>query len=242
MIKSLLLNFVIVCFGLSVQGKTAASDTLTAPAVKTEVLKPYIAPALLITTGAIIHFTEGTKTTVRDFMQDNLRYDGAVDDYAQYAPLAAVYILNLFGIDGKNNFGNRTAVAVKSLLLNALITGWLKEWSDTERPNGDMNSFPSAHTSKAFTMAHIMHREFGSVSHWYSISGYTCAAAVGIMRMAKDAHWVSDVLAGAGIGILSAEVVYRTHQYKWDNEHIKRLDILPFQIGKNRGITLVYTF
>lgn len=242
MIKLLLLNFFIACTSLSVQGKTAVSDTIAAPEGKKEVLKPYITPAILITSGSLINFMDGTKNAVRDFMQDNLSYTGKVDDYAQYAPLVTVCALNLFGARGKNNFGNCTAIAAKSLLLNGLITSQLKKHSNIERPNGNENSFPSGHTSKAFTLAHLMHKEFGHVSPWYSISAYTCASAVGIMRLAKDAHWVSDVLAGAGIGIMSTELVYLTHQYKWDNEHIKRLDILPFKTGKNRGITLVYTF
>jgi membrane-associated phospholipid phosphatase len=205
-------------------------------------IKPFIVPALLVTSGTIIHFMDGTKNAVRNFMQDNFQYTGDVDDYAQYAPLVTVYLLNLSGIKSKNNFGNRMAIAVKSFLVNGLITDRLKYWINTERPTGDMHSFPSGHTSKAFSLAHFMHREFGDRSPWYSVGAYSCASAVGIMRLAKDAHWLSDVLAGAGIGILSTELVYRTHQYKWDNEHIKRLDIFPFQFGKNRGVTLVYTF
>jgi membrane-associated phospholipid phosphatase len=62
------------------------------------------------------------------------------------------------------------------------------------------------------------------------------------MRVAKNAHWISDILAGAGIGMLSTELVYLTHQYKWDNEHIRNLDIFPFHIGRQKGVTLVYTF
>jgi hypothetical protein len=47
---------------------------------------------------------------------------------------------------------------------------------------------------------------------------------------------------GAGIGIFSTELVYLTHQYKWDNEHLKRLDIFPFQLGNQKGVTVVYNF
>ncbi|MBT6005211.1 MAG: phosphatase PAP2 family protein, partial [Prolixibacteraceae bacterium] len=71
---------------------------------------------------------------------------------------------------------------------------------------------------------------------------YSCAATVGILRTAKNAHWISDVVAGAGIGILSTELVYLTHLYKWDNEHLKSFDILPFQLGNKKGLTLVYKF
>lgn len=205
-------------------------------------IKPFIAPVLLISTGTALHFSTDTKENFRDWMQDHFAYSGAVDDYIQYAPLAAVYSLNALGIKGKNNFGNRTALAIKSLLLNDLFVSNLKTWTKTERPNGSMRSFPSGHTSFAFAMAHLMHKEYGEISSWYSIGAYTCATTVGIMRVAKNAHWISDVVAGAGFGILSTELVYLTHLYKWDSEHIKNFDIFPFKMGRQKGITLVYNF
>ncbi|HKI87655.1 MAG TPA: phosphatase PAP2 family protein, partial [Draconibacterium sp.] len=136
----------------------------------------------------------------------------------------------------------RTAIAVKSILLNEIIVTGLKNWANVKRPNGGIHSFPSGHTSFAFAMAQFMHHEFGELSPWYSIGAYSAATAVGLMRVAKNAHWISDVVAGAGFGMLSTELVYLTHQYKWDNEHLKRLDIFPFQMGNQKGLSLVYTF
>ena len=87
-----------------------------------------------------------------------------------------------------------------------------------------------------------MHKEYGEQSPWFSIGAYSCAASVGILRLAKDAHWLSDVLTGAGIGILSTELVYLTHQYKWDKEHLRRFDIFPFQFPQQKGVSLVVRF
>lgn len=205
-------------------------------------IKPYIAPAVLITTGTVLHFSTNAKENFQDWMQNHLSYSGHLDDYMQYAPLAAVYALNAVGVKGKNNFGNRTAIAIKSLLLNDFVVSNLKRWSGSERPNGSPHSFPSGHTSVAFAMAQFMHHEFGEKSVWFSVGAYSCAATVGIMRVAKNAHWISDVVVGAGFGMLSTELVYLTHQYKWDNEHIRNFDIFPFSIRKQKGLTLVYTF
>ena len=52
------------------------------------------------------------------------------------------------------------------------------------------------------------------VSIWYAIGGYTTATAVGALRILNK-HWLPDVLAGAGIGILSTNLVYLTHQHRW---------------------------
>lgn len=205
-------------------------------------LKPWIAPAVLVTSGTVVHFMPDFKKGVRDFMQENLAYHGRLDDFAQYAPLAAVYLLNLSGVKAKNNFGNRSAIALKSILLSSTITYRLKVWVNETRPSGDIHSFPSGHTSTAFTFAQFMHREYGDLSPWYSVGAYSGATVVGLMRMAKNVHWFSDILMGAGVGIFSTELVYLTHQYKWDNEHLKRLDIFPFQTGNQKGVSLVYSF
>ncbi len=205
-------------------------------------IKPFIAPTLLIATGTTLHFSTEAKHHFQNWAQDNFGYSGSIEDYLQYAPVVAVYSLNLFRINGKNNFGNVTALALKSFLLNDFIVSNLKRWSGTQRPNGGMRSFPSGHTSFAFAMAHVMHKEFGDKSIWYSIGAYSCAATVGILRVSNNAHWISDVVAGAGFGILSTELVYLTHLYKWDSEHMKNFDIFPFKIGNKKGITLVYNF
>ena len=87
-----------------------------------------------------------------------------------------------------------------------------------------------------------MHHEYGDKSIWYSIGAYSCATAVGMLRVAGNAHWISDVFAGAGFGMLSTELVYLTHQYKWDKEHLRRMDIFPWSNQKQKGVALVYTF
>lgn len=40
------------------------------------------------------------------------------------------------------------------------------------------------------------------------MAGYAVAAGVGAMRVYNNKHWCSDILAGAGIGILSASIMY----------------------------------
>jgi membrane-associated phospholipid phosphatase len=205
-------------------------------------IKPFIAPTLLIATGTALHFSTEAKENFQDWIQEKTNYTGHVEDYLQYVPGVAVYALNAFGVKGKNNFGNRTAIVIKSLLINELIVSHLKTGVNEERPNGGDHSFPSGHTSVAFALAQFMHHEFGDRSVWYSIGAYSSATTVGVLRVAGNAHWISDVVAGAGFGMLSTELVYLTHQYKWDNEHIKNFDIFPWRTKRQSGLTMVYTF
>ncbi len=51
-------------------------------------------------------------------------------------------------------------------------------------------------------------KEYGHKSPWVGVGAYSVATATGLMRMANNKHWLSDVLTGAGIGILSTEVGY----------------------------------
>jgi len=60
----------------------------------------------------------------------------------------------------------------------------------------------------AFTNASFLHKEYGMVNPAYSIAGYGSAAITGLGRNLNNRHWVPDILAGAGIGIISTELGY----------------------------------
>ena len=50
-----------------------------------------------------------------------------------------------------------------------------------------------------------MRKEYG----WgVGSAAYAVAVATGVLRVYNNKHWCNDVLAGAGIGILSANVAY----------------------------------
>jgi membrane-associated phospholipid phosphatase len=85
----------------------------------------------------------------------------------------------------------------------------LKRIVNRERPNGsNRRSFPSGHTATAFIAAEFLHQEFGHLSPWISIAGYTTASATAYLRLYNNEHWLGDVLAGAAIGMASTKLVY----------------------------------
>jgi membrane-associated phospholipid phosphatase len=146
----------------------------------------------------------------------NPHFHTSVDNYLQYAPIAVVYGLNLAGVGGKNDLTNRTLLLIKSELVMTALVQPLKYGTQVLRPDGsNRHSFPSGHTAEAFTAATFLHKEFGHRSVWYSIGAYSAATAVGAMRVMNNKHWITDVLTGAGIGILSTELVYKTHKFRW---------------------------
>jgi len=139
-----------------------------------------------------------------------------LDNYLQYSPIAIAYGLDAFGIKSKNDFANRTAILIKGELLMFGTVSLLKNYTHQLRPDGsDYSSFPSGHTAQAFAAATFLSQEYKDRFHWMPYAAYGLASSVGLMRMANNRHYISDVLLGAGIGILSMKASYWTHQFKW---------------------------
>lgn len=91
----------------------------------------------------------------------------------------------------------------------SVVVGQLKVHTKVTHPDGsNHHSFPFGHTATAFMTATMMSKEYGFKSPWYSIGAYSLATATGLTRMANNKHWLSDILAGAGFGILSTELGY----------------------------------
>lgn len=131
------------------------------------------------------------------------------DDYLQYAPAALMLGLKIGGVRGRSSWGRMLVSDAFSVALMAGAVNSLKYTCRMPRPDGSNNkSFPSGHTATAFMAATMLHKEYGPRSLWYSIAGYSMATVTGVSRMLNNKHWFSDVLVGAGIGILSVELGY----------------------------------
>lgn len=132
------------------------------------------------------------------------------DDYLQYSPAIVMLGLKAAGVQGRSSWGRMAVSDAFSVGLMAVTVNLLKSTSDVKRPDGSgHNSFPSGHTATAFMTATMLHKEYGLTrSPWFSIGAYSVATATAISRQLNNKHWMSDVLAGAGIGILSTELGY----------------------------------
>lgn len=164
------------------------------------------------------------------------------DDYLQHSPIMIVYGLNLLGVKGKNDFANRTAILIKSEMIVGVLTFSLKRITAVPRPDTkELTSFPSGHTAQAFAAATFMAKEYGHKSIWYSIGAYTVATGVGAMRVMNNRHWMSDVMAGAGIGILSTNLAYLTHQYRWGKKNKGgQTTVMPSYDGQTGMVNIIH--
>jgi membrane-associated phospholipid phosphatase len=148
-------------------------------------------------------------STKAELREDHPNFSTHIDNYLEYAPALAVYALNLAGVQGAHNFKDRTMILGISTLLMSSTVGILKNSTHVLRPDGSSyNSFPSGHTATSFMGAQFMWEEYKDVSPWIGVAGYAAATATGTLRMYNNRHWLSDVVTGAGIGILSTKAAY----------------------------------
>jgi hypothetical protein len=120
--------------------------------------------------------------------------------------------LGLFAAGRLANGGRFRAFSydtTQALVVNTVYTYALKQAVSRPRPDGsDQLSFPSGHTSSAFVWATMAQAHYG----WKAgAPSYVAATAIGLSRITKDKHHLSDVIAGATLGYVTARTVLRTN-------------------------------
>ncbi|MGH9459031.1 MAG: phosphatase PAP2 family protein [Thermoanaerobaculia bacterium] len=141
-------------------------------------------------------------------------------------------------------FGNDRATTVAhdgllaSLIAAGIITPAIQAVVGRARPDVDGtglsffdggSSFPSGHTTQAFALASVIATHYESL--WIDILAYALAAGVGWSRLENDAHFLSDVAAGALIGVSVGRAVVRVRE-----EH--RVSFEPFVTPGGVGINV----
>jgi hypothetical protein len=220
--------------------------------IKTEktFLKKTIVPRLLIGSSIIITGTaleNGIQNEVRHMVGNDFTTN--IDDHLWKVPLVQMYSADLLGVESKNHWFDQSKNAFIAHTINKYATNAFKGWVGKTRPNGYNNvSFPSGHTSKAFTSATILYEEFKDTNPWLAYSGYVFASTTGFLRIANNAHYLSDVLAGAGLGILITKLVYHfDYLFDWNpfknKESFKEnFTLTPTYTNQSFGLAAVLQF
>jgi hypothetical protein len=163
-----------------------------------------------------------------------------------WAILGTFYLEGVLGNDPKaRSVGEDGLIA--SLIAGGIVTPALKYVSGRRRPHdttrtfdftlfGGSSSFPSGHATEAFAAASVIATQYDS--GWIKGVAYGSAALVGFARIHHQAHFLSDVTAGAIAGTaVGRAVVHR------NNEERRRLRVAPLLGPHNQpgvGVSLSF--
>ena len=166
-------------------------------------------------------------------------------------PDAAPAVLALGGtwiaaVLGDEDDGRREAGAMLEAAAFSGVAGLaLKELAQRERPyttadadawGEDGDSFPSSHAAAAFAIGTVLAESGNDRVRWLRRTlGYGLAVGTAYARMDHDAHWLSDTLAGAALGIATARFVMKQRE---DGDARGRLTLEPFADGIAIGYTV----
>ncbi len=169
-------------------------------------------------------FRQNTKDNKHTLLTD---FKTGIDDYSQFFGPVMTTGMKIAGVEGRSDWGRYLASTAMSYAIMAGFVNGIKYTAKEMRPDGSTaNSWPSGHTATAFVGATILHKEYGMTrSPWYSVAGYGVATATGVMRVLNNRHWISDVLSGAGIGIMSTELAYALSDVFFKGKGLLRGDI-----------------
>lgn len=215
-------------------------------------VQSFILPAALISYGVVaVHsgtLRQWNAQVKEQIWEDNPHSPFHLDNYLMFAPSVGVFALDAFGVPAKHSLKDRTIVLLMATVIANGTTFMIKNWSHEQRPSGsDYLSFPSGHTTEAFVGAEMMRIEYKDVSPWYGVAGYAMATATGLLRMYNDAHWLSDVVAGAGVGIAGTQLAYwlypkMQHLFGKSKDPGKISLLMPTYSNGSAGLAFVRTF
>ena len=179
------------------------------------------ATAAVVATGLLLDnalhdASQRSRTPSRDSAAETIQKFGAEYSWGVLGAYAVV------GLAAKDR--NAMNVAVDGALASAIAAGIVVNVSKVivgrARPNAGEGpthfdpfssdaSFPSGHTTQAFAVASVIAAHDGRL--WVSVAAYGLAGSVGLARIHEDAHWASDVLAGAILGTAVGNMVVKVN-------------------------------
>ncbi len=104
----------------------------------------------------------------------------------------------------------------------------LKFARDVQRPDGDRYSFPSGHTSSAFSGATLIQMRYGTK---FGLPAFLLAGFVGYSRVQAERHYWADVIGGAVLGTGLTYFVYKKWSKKWNIYPLAGVSSVGFQLN-----------
>jgi hypothetical protein len=172
-----------------------------------------------------------------------------LEDMGGLALLSATGALYAYGFAFDEPRARQYALTgMLSTTISGLITSGLKSAFGRERPhqnNGNWKwfkggtSFVSAATTPAFALAADL-SEYADNKWYVAIPAYSVAAAVGLGRMGEDAHWLSDVMGSALLGVGTTELFLHLHALHGADRSRYRIFPMPVKSGVGLGVSVVF--
>jgi membrane-associated phospholipid phosphatase len=215
----------------------------------------------LLAAGLVIGATTGlylADTDIRDFSRRNQSSTGdksASVGNALGDPLFVLPSLGLFYLYGHINDDSKarqtSLLAVESVAISGVFTWTLKEIAQRPRPDSGESSttwdgpgkklgdysFPSGHTTVAFSVASVVADQYYSNPYVAPVA-YGLATLTGLSRVYSDKHWASDAFAGAAIGYFTGKAIVKYHTA----EGKSAVMILPTVSQQGVGMMAEYRF
>ena len=194
----------------------------------------------------------------RDFMRKQAPGSTFWNDVQNFGQSYAFGIMGGFYVAGLVTDSEKTLQVGEDLisasLISATINQAIKVSVNRYRPRDDKlsdnyqgytglnnnSSFPSGHTTEAFTLASVFASSYED-EPWVAYTAYSVAGMVGIARMYLDAHWASDVVASAFIGTwVGKSVVSYNKSLRGNNKN--KVSIIPDVAPGYTGVRIVGQF
>jgi hypothetical protein len=201
-IKMTLLLFFGMSLACSLSQASSLYDSEVAPGIERMHDRSSVQILALGLSGALVAGTQDDYT--RERWKNNQQIESKYSDYGDKFGTYGISFLIAGGQwfwdreNGKNHLRALVAVTVLGTSVK-----WL---SHRERPNkANFLSFPSGHTYGAFATATSLTYAYG----WkVGAVMFPVATFVGLSRISSDDHWLSDVVAGAVLGIYMGRLTY----------------------------------
>ena len=172
-----------------------------------------------------------------------------LEDWGGLALLSATGALYAYGFAADDVRARRYALTgLLSTAVSGLLTSALKVSFGRDRPHQDQghwkwfnggSSFVSAATTPAFALAADL-SEYAD-NRWYvAVPAYGVAAAVGLGRMAQDAHWISDIVGSALLGVGTTELFLHMHALHAADPSRFRVFPVPVKGGVGLGVSIAF--
>ncbi|MCB8964451.1 MAG: phosphatase PAP2 family protein [Bacteroidales bacterium] len=207
-----------------------------------------VVPSALILYGAIGTYANPFKrwnANISSAIGGDSGSEAWIFDQLRFVPVVSVYLLDLVGVKAQHRFLDRSIVILTSYALTSAVVYAAKETTGVMRPDSSSRtSFPSGHAALAFAGAEFIRQEFKGKSVWYGVAGYAVATTVAGMRVVDNRHWLTDVVAAAGVGMLCTQTAYFLHErvrYRFAVRHTETV-LLPYYNHNCWGVSLAMRF